>query len=122
MTRAVEVCDAPGDAPRPEETASLWAALEQVNDPELPISLVDLGLIYDVRRAADDRRRVVVELTYTAMGCPCTAFIRQDIVERLEAESDVDHVEIIEVWSPAWTRARMTTRGRTLMRTFGVAA
>lgn len=122
MTRAIDVCDAPGEAPRPAETAALWAALEEVNDPELPISLVDLGLIYDVRRADDDARRAIVELTYTAMGCPCTAFIRQDLVDRLEREADVDSVEIVEVWSPAWTRARMTARGRTLMRTFGVAA
>ena len=120
--RAVDVCDAPGDAPRPADTSSLWHALEQVNDPELPISLVDLGLIYDVRRAADEPGRVLVELTYTAMGCPCTSFIRQDLVDRLLREDDVEHVEIVEVWSPAWTRARMTARGRTLMRTFGVAA
>ena len=122
MMRAVDACEAPGEAPRSPETASLWAALEEVNDPELPISLVDLGLIYDVRRNDDDARRVLVELTYTAMGCPCTAFIRQDLIDRLEAEPDVDRVEIVEVWSPAWTRARMTARGRTLMRTFGVAA
>ena len=120
--RAVDVCEVPGDAPRAADTASLWTALEEVNDPELPISLVDLGLIYDVRRAAGDPGRVIVELTYTAMGCPCTSFIRQDIVDRLEAETDVDQVEIVETWSPAWTRARMTARGRTLMRTFGVAA
>lgn len=122
MTRAVDLCAAPGDAARPPATASLWAALEQVNDPELPISLVDLGLIYDLRRAERDARCAIVELTYTAMGCPCTAFIRQDIIDRLMREDDVDRVEIIEVWSPAWTRARMTERGRALMRTFGVAA
>ena len=120
--RAVDVCEAPGEAPRPPHTASLWTALEEVNDPELPISLVDLGLIYDVRRDAAQPRRAIVELTYTAMGCPCTSFIRQDIVDRLRREDDVDDVEIVEVWSPAWTRARMTARGRTLMRTFGVAA
>jgi len=120
--RAVDACDAPGDAPRAADTASLWAALEQVNDPELPISLVDLGLIYDVRRGGADGRRAVVELTYTAMGCPCTSFIREDIVARLLREDDVDDVEIVEVWSPVWTRARMTARGRALMRTFGVAA
>lgn len=122
MTRAVDLCAAPGDAPRPSATASLWAALEEVNDPELPISLVDLGLVYDVRRADDDARCAIVELTYTAMGCPCTTFIRQDIIDRLVREDDVDRVEIVEVWSPAWTRARMTERGRTLMRSFGVAA
>jgi len=120
--RAVDVCDAPGDAPRPANTATLWRALEHVNDPELPISLVDLGLIYDVRRSPEDPGCAVIELTYTAMGCPCTSFIRQDIVDRLLEEPDVTRVEIVEVWSPAWTRARMTARGRTLMRTFGVAA
>ena len=120
--RAVDLCEAPGDAPRPADTALLWEALEQVNDPELPISLVDLGLIYDVRRDETDPRRAIVELTYTAMGCPCTSFIRQDIIDRLVREHDVDEVDIVEVWSPAWTRARMTARGRTLMRTFGVAA
>lgn len=122
MTRAIDVCDVPGDAPRPPESASLWAALEEVMDPELPISLVDLGLIYDVRRAADDAGCAIVELTYTAMGCPCTAFIRQDLIDRLMREEHVTRVEIVEVWSPAWTRARMTERGRTLMRSFGVAA
>lgn len=122
MTRAVDLCQAPGDAPRPDQTVTLWAALEEVNDPELPISLVDLGLIYDLRRAPDDARCAVVEMTYTAMGCPCTGFIRQDIIDRLLREDDVDRVEILEVWSPAWTRARMTERGRTLMRSFGVAA
>ena len=122
MTRAVDRSAAPGDASRPAETASLWAALEEVNDPELPISLVDLGLIYDVRRAAGEPGCAIVELTFTAMGCPCTAFIRQDIVDRLLLEEDVERVEIVEVWSPAWTRARMTEKGRTLMRSFGVAA
>lgn len=120
--RAIDACAVPGDAPRSEETASLWAALEEVNDPELPISLVDLGLIYDVRRSDGAADGVIVELTYTAMGCPCTAFIRQDIVDRLLREDDVARVEIVEVWSPAWTRARMTEKGRTLMRSFGVAA
>ena len=120
--RAVDVCTAPGDAPRAADTASLWSALEDVKDPELPISLVDLGLIYDVRRDAEDDHRVTVELTYTAMGCPCTAFIRQDVVDRLLQEPDVERVEIVEVWSPAWTRARMTEKGRALMRGFGVAA
>ena len=120
--RAIDLCQAPGDAPRSPSTVALWHALEHVNDPELPISLVDLGLIYDVRLDEDDPRCAVVELTYTAMGCPCTSFIRQDIVDRLLREGDVDRVEIVEVWSPAWNRTRMTARGRTLMRTFGVAA
>jgi len=118
--RAVDRAVAPGEAERPAEVASLWAALEEVNDPELPISLVDLGLIYDIRRGAEPGE-VVVEMTFTAMGCPCTAFIRQDITERLLAEPEVESVLIEEVWSPAWRRDRMTGRGRAQMREFGVS-
>lgn len=119
-TRAIDRCPVPGDASRPGGTARFWAALEEVDDPELPISLVDLGLIYDVRDAGDGV--VEVEMTFTAMGCPCVAFIREDVRERLLEEEGVREVRILEVWDPPWTRARMTETGRTRMREFGVAA
>jgi len=48
--------------------AELWAALKQVNDPEFPVSVVDLGLIYDIRRLEDGV--VEVDLTFTATACP----------------------------------------------------
>lgn len=121
--RAVDRSAAPGDAERPADTAELWSALEEVDDPELPVSVVDLGLVYDVRRerTSDGARRVVVELTFTAMGCPCVAFIREDVTERLLREDTVDEVRIEEVWHPAWSRERMTQRGRARMREFGVS-
>ena len=100
-------------------TASLWAALQQVQDPEFPISLVDLGLIYDVRIADGV---VEVDLTFTATACPCMEFIRSDIRERLLQEHDVTEVKINEVWDPPWTRERMTEAGRAVLRRFGVAA
>ena len=111
-------------ATRPWETAEphiavLWRALREVRDPELPISLVDLGLIYDVRR---DGPRVEVDLTFTATACPCMDFIRQDITERLVADADVEEVVIEHVWDPPWTAARMTPEGRELLRQVGVAA
>ena len=99
--------------------AALWCALEEVNDPEFPISVVDMGLIYDVRREGG---RVEVDLTFTATGCPCMAFIREDVRERLLREADVESVEINVVWDPPWTRERMTAKGRELLRSFGVAA
>ena len=100
-------------------TAPLWEALAEVMDPEFPISVVDLGLIYDIRRAGGD---VEVDLTFTATGCPCMAFITDDVRDRLLAEAGVDEVRINVVWDPPWTRERMSERGRETLRRFGVAA
>lgn len=100
----------------------LWRALREVADPELPVSLVDLGLIYAVRRSDADAAEVHVDLTFTATACPCMSFIKFDVEERLLQEPDVRKVVIHEVWSPAWTTAMMTEEGRRLLRSFGVAA
>ena len=101
------------------DTASVWTALKEVMDPEFPISLVDLGLIYDVRR----RGRVIeIDLTFTATACPCMEFIHEDIRERLLREVDVDNVQINQVWDPPWTADRITEEGRKVLKNFGVAA
>jgi metal-sulfur cluster biosynthetic enzyme len=97
---------------------SLWAALREVNDPELPISLVDLGLIYDVRAAGEV---VEVDLTFTATGCPCMAFIKYDVEQRLLEEPGVERVIVREVWDPPWTRERVTPEGRAGLKRFGVS-
>ena len=112
--------DRPG-YPVPEElrTGPHWAALREVMDPEIPVSLVDLGLIYDLR--AEDGV-VEVDLTFTATACPCMSFIRFDLEERLLREPDVREVRIREVWSPAWTRARISPAGREQMKRFGVGS
>ncbi|MEX2528775.1 MAG: metal-sulfur cluster assembly factor [Gemmatimonadota bacterium] len=102
--------------------------LREVLDPELPISLVDLGLIYGVRvgpgaRAGDGHAsRVEVDLTFTATGCPCMDFIREDIRHRLTQESWIESVNIHEVWDPPWTRERITPEGREQLRALGVVA
>lgn len=104
--------------PPAERVGPLWAALREVMDPEIPISLVDLGLIYDVRR---DGGRVEVDLTFTATACPCMAFIHYDIQDRLQKEPGVDEVKVNEVWSPAWTKGRISPEGRQALKTFGVS-
>lgn len=96
----------------------LWLALEEVMDPEIPVSLVDLGLIYDIRREGET---VDVDLTFTATACPCMAFIRFDIEERLLKEEGVSGVRIHEVWNPPWTKAMITERGRQKMKEMGVS-
>lgn len=100
-------------------TDRIWLALREVADPELPVSLVDLGLIRAVRRTAG---AVEIDLTFTASACPCMEFIILDIRERVLAEGDVDTVEVRDVWDPPWTRDDMSDHGRALLRSFGVAA
>ncbi len=100
-------------------TGPLWTALREVLDPEFPISVVDLGLVYDIRR---DGGRVEVDVTFTAMACPCMDFIKDDIRERLEREPGVDEVAVNVVWDPPWTRERLSEAAREQLRRFGVAA
>jgi metal-sulfur cluster biosynthetic enzyme len=112
--------EAPPAYPVPfgERTGPLWDALREVMDPEIPISLVDLGLIYSVRH---EGATVEVDLTFTATACPCMAFIHFDIQDRLRREPGVEEVKVNEVWTPAWTKARITPEGRAALRQFGVS-
>ena len=96
----------------------LWTALSEVQDPEMPINLVDLGVIYGI----DERDGVVeVDLTFTAMGCPASDFILEDVRERLLREEGVREVRVKVVWDPPWTSARMTQAGRDALEAWGLA-
>jgi metal-sulfur cluster biosynthetic enzyme len=96
----------------------LWAALSEIQDPEMPVNLVDLGVIYGV----EERDGIVdVDLTFTAMGCPASEFILDDVRERLMREPGVKEVRIQVVWDPPWTVARMTQAGRDSLEAWGVA-
>ena len=117
---AAAVLDAPAAYPVPpsDRVGPLWDALREVMDPEIPISLVDLGLIYDVRV---DGGAVDVDLTFTATACPCMAFIHFDIEDRLRREPGVEEVRVVETWTPAWTKSRISPEGREALRRFGVS-
>jgi metal-sulfur cluster biosynthetic enzyme len=97
----------------------LLAALHDVEDAELPLDVVDLGLIYAVRYV-EAERRVEVDMTFTAMGCPALEFMRDDVRERLLAEPEVDRVDVNIVWDPPWTRSRLTERGAAALLTWGI--
>jgi metal-sulfur cluster biosynthetic enzyme len=98
----------------------LWVALHEVADPELPISLVDLGLIRDIRRTSAGN--VEVDVTFTASACPCMEFIMLDVKDRLRAVPGIADVIVNDVWDEPWSAERMTAHGRSLLKSFGVAA
>jgi metal-sulfur cluster biosynthetic enzyme len=85
--------------------------LRKCFDPEIPIvSLVDLGLIYDVR--IDDKSNVDVDMTLTAQGCPAHQMISQDAEMKIRQLSGVGDVRVHVVWEPAWTPERMSDNAR----------
>jgi metal-sulfur cluster biosynthetic enzyme len=99
--------------------ARIWDALRHVEDPEIPVSVLGMGLIVSVAyRAAD--RTADLQITFTAMGCPATEFIQDDIREALLADPDIDVVEIEVVWDPVWTKDRIRADARETMRRLGI--
>jgi metal-sulfur cluster biosynthetic enzyme len=99
--------------------ARLWLALREVEDPEIPISVVGMGLIVGLEF---DDGVVDLKLTFTAMGCPAMDFIQDDIRERLLQEPEVDEVRIEVVWDPVWTRSMIREEARETMRGLGIVA
>jgi metal-sulfur cluster biosynthetic enzyme len=118
---AAEVAAAGPLTPEQAVEARLWTAVQDVEDPEIPISVVGMGLIVSLAYRADERA-VDLELTFTAMGCPATDFIEDDIRERLLGEPDVEEVRIEVVWDPVWTRSRIREDARATMRALGIVA
>ncbi|HZE06801.1 MAG TPA: metal-sulfur cluster assembly factor [Solirubrobacteraceae bacterium] len=105
------------DAERVE--ARIWEALRHVEDPEIPVSVVGMGLIVAVAYRRPERT-AALQITFTAMGCPATEFIEDDIREALLADPDIDTVQIEVVWDPVWTKDRIRADARATMRRLGI--
>jgi metal-sulfur cluster biosynthetic enzyme len=101
--------------------ARLWQALRAVEDPEIPVSVVGMGLIVSLAYVPATRT-ADLKITYTAMGCPAMDLIQDDIREALLADPDVDTVEIEVVWDPVWTKDRIRADARATMRRLGIVA
>jgi len=84
-------------------------SLRKVYDPEIPVNLVDLGLIYDVYIEGTE---VSVKMTLTAMGCPMHAVITQNVKETIETLGEVSKANVEIVWEPRWTPEMISNEGR----------
>lgn len=101
-----------------ENTNRLWAAIAEVEDPEFLVGIVDMGLVVGIEERLG---QVKVTLTFTAMGCPATVMIIDDVKERLAREPGVNQVTVDVVWNPIWTSARLTPTGRLAFQEMGIA-
>jgi metal-sulfur cluster biosynthetic enzyme len=89
-------------------------ALKDCYDPEIPVNIVDLGLIYDVRfaPAPDDHQDVTVDMTLTAQGCPAHVMIGEQVKNRVEQMPGVRTATVNVVWNPPWTPERLSADAR----------
>ena len=93
-------------------------AMKQVDDPELGINVVDLGLLYDV--GIDEATgKVDLQMTLTSMGCPLTEQIIADVRKFVEPLDGVTSVEVNWVWDPPWGPDKMTDDGKLMMKVMG---
>ena len=99
----------PDPSPRSELEQSAWAALRRIQDPELGVSIVDLGLVYDVR-VVDATASVTY--TLTTMGCGIGPLLEDQMRELLLALPGIAEVTPQMVMEPRWTRDRMTAEVR----------
>lgn len=84
-------------------------ALKKVKDPEVPINLIDLGLIYTV---TIDGTKVDIDMTLTAMGCPAAPQIVAEVKQAVQELPGVDETAVNLVWSPPWHPDMMSDRAK----------
>jgi metal-sulfur cluster biosynthetic enzyme len=98
--------------------AEVWKALYGVEDPEMPISIVDLGLLYAVG-VDDGVARIDMTLTYS--GCPAREMLTRNVEAAAAGVEGVDDVDLNLVWSPEWTVEMVTEQGKDDLREFGLS-
>ena len=88
---------------------AVFSALQKVYDPEIPVNLVDLGLIYSVDVVETE---VFVKMTLTAVGCPMHSVITKNVKDAIEELDNVSKASVEIVWEPRWTPELISTEGR----------
>ncbi len=93
----------------------VWTQLKQCYDPEIPVNIVDLGLIYDCALAplgAGNAYKADVKMTLTAPGCGMGPMLAQDVQNRLLSIEEIDEANVELVWDPPWNQGMMTEAAR----------
>ncbi|MFW5938559.1 MAG: metal-sulfur cluster assembly factor [Halanaeroarchaeum sp.] len=93
-------------------------ALKSVQDPEIPINIVDLGLIYAVEI---DDGHVDIDMTLTTMGCPIADYFLQEAKGAAESVDGVEEADVELVWDPPWSPEKATEDGKVQLQSLGVS-
>ena len=96
---------------------ALWEALKSVFDPEIPVNIVDLGLVYSLESSArpEGGYKLDMQMTLTAPGCGMGPAIAEDAKMRLEAVAGVAEAEVDIVWDPPWNQDMITEEGKMVL-------
>jgi metal-sulfur cluster biosynthetic enzyme len=97
-------------APEPFREEMIWKQLKTVRDPEIPVNIVDLGLIYAAAAlpAENGGKRIEVRMTLTAPGCSMSDVIKAEVERKLAALPEVREVKVEVVFDPPWDKSRMS--------------
>ena len=106
--------------PKPENITFseevVWDALRGCYDPEIPVNIVDLGLVYDLKIGGGESSRTVdVKMTLTAQGCGMGPVIADDAKTRIESIPQVENVSVDIVWDPPWNPRMMSEEGKKVL-------
>ena len=95
----------------------LWNTAKTVFDPEIPVNIVDLGLVYrmEILKAPDGKDKAEVDMTLTAPGCSMGPAIANDLKLRLEALPSISEATVNIVWDPPWNTDMMTMEARMIL-------
>lgn len=98
----------------PFEIGRVTDVLQGIYDPEIPVSIIELGLVYRCEEipCADGTRRIEIDMSMTAPGCGMGDILRADALRAVQAVPGVDDVEVTLVWDPPWTIHRMSEAAR----------
>lgn len=101
-------------APAEFSEQAVWDVLKTCFDPEIPVNIVDLGLVYDlaVEKTSSGRNAVDVKMTLTAPGCGMGPIIAEDARQKIAALPDVESAKVHIVWDPVWTPQMISPAGR----------
>jgi len=103
-TPALPTAPAPS-GPNTEREGKILVELKKIYDPEIPMNIVDLGLIYGFDWKGDD---LVLHMTLTAPGCPVAGILAEEVKSAAEKVASVHQVTVDMIWEPAWTPDRMS--------------
>jgi metal-sulfur cluster biosynthetic enzyme len=95
----------------------VWEILHDVYDPEIPLNIADLGLIYDLQ--VSDAGEVSILMTLTSPGCPIGDMLADEIRDRVMSIPGVKDVHVEFTFDPLWTPERISEEGRQMLRAFG---